>query len=487
MVPLYLTFVTLIIQQINGVPVTTDNPLNHNYDLTINELVVKYMHLALTFDPEEIPLDNYLKTNLDMLEKYHQEIQNIRTRIEQLNDKFKNIDVVRDFFERVNSKRYLLTKKPLPYKLLRERDEWEEAVSRSTQSEVLPNDALCAEYLRYEKNTPEQIQQKIAEIVRLFTQTLKQLNERKNDKPFTKEVIVRCRGELPEKYYSVHHIISKNTIIKFLNLYNDLLVRYENGSSDISRYTYRILDHNSRKVRMIDTRIEFGQGNNNPNFTKMENEEIYRTFSNRRSIWPDGLVFFGPKLRNDDPRDGFEVNCEVVVGREVFLRAQQLYNDITQFINTPPSLHTPDQAFVLHERLYGFRRLNEPTEYPYVRNNWNHDSTLSHPWSLRHVEEEEEPTIVQLPSSSNDDQRPCCSKDAYKYDNNHSRYMRSIEADLNHFNLTTIDHLCKSHVTTTEKPLSPYRNRPYVCRPENMYWMLFPPVFYYCRLAGYYK
>jgi hypothetical protein len=37
--------------------------------------------------------------------------------------------------------------------------------------------------------------------------------------------------------------------------------------------------------------------------------------------------------------------------------------------------------------------------------------------------------------------------------------------------------------TTTVKP--PFR-RPYVCRPENKYFMLLPPVHIYCRLKGYY-
>lgn len=72
---LYLTFIALTIQNLDCIPINLD--LSNNYYQTINELAEKYSYLILTFDTEEVSLENYFKTERNTVEEYHSEIQDI--------------------------------------------------------------------------------------------------------------------------------------------------------------------------------------------------------------------------------------------------------------------------------------------------------------------------------------------------------------------------------------------------------------------------
>jgi hypothetical protein len=468
----------------------------------INNLAFYYSELILTFDPEEVPLSEYIESNdnFAFVEEYALDIKGISTDIERLAEDTNNRNDVYDtFFEAViwytlrNPRVISSAYKFVPFKYFKA---CQRVRNYKNPPTVLEMEFACNESERFNTMIYEDIQCKIDEIIDLNRQPLTKMHRKTSArKVFSKNMVTEEEKDMfaPSKL-SVHHIIPKSKIIKFLKIYKHLLTTFEDGQDDHTKSIYKIFYHNKRKIQIIEARYDFED--TGAFFTNLEIDENFIDYGLSAELWPLGLLFYGPQDRSDDPENEFEINCDIIVGPQVYYRARSLYDAIDEFLNHP-SLQTSENGFTLYERLYGFRRRNEPYIYKPILNHWVIDLT-SATWSLQTISPFVTTTENAILSLEHDEYiraclregRPTCSKylDKNYYDANfHKRNKRTYEIEeYIAFNATALDIECNNWEENEQKrllKLNNYDSYDHWC--QSIYIMLNPILLGYCLAHGY--
>lgn len=311
-----------------------------------------YARLTFTFDPAEVPLEQYFETNKKEIEEY----TNIKNSIHEKlrfnsklpyseHDKFKIFETE---VKKIVAKEFKNnpTAKPQTFKLFKtwwalklmngpERD-----IGKSVPKDHVLRDVYCRELQNTNQMPEEQIKEALT-IVR-SSYPKKDLKNKRDGEYLPDmyvqygEKVIDGNGKRPT-IYATHHIIPAADLIIFFNIYykNKRLLGNELVNKGIYDW-YMVEEHNDRKGMIMNYKNLFSLVQDNPaGLPNLQKDDAYKKFISKIATTPLGLSFRGPigTERFQDPGSKIEDKCEIIVGKEYFEKVKKLYEEIQEFNN----------------------------------------------------------------------------------------------------------------------------------------------------------
>jgi hypothetical protein len=352
-----------------------------------------YARLTCTFDPAEVPLEQYFETNRKEIEEY----TNIKNSIHEKlrfnsklpyseHDTFKIFDTE---VKKIVAKEFKNnpTAKPQTFKLFK--TWWAIRLINGPERDLgknIPDDHVlrgvyCLEFQNNNQIPEKQIKEALT-IVRssYFKKDLK--NKRDGEYLPDKyvqygEAVERNGGKRPTTY-ATHHIIPAANLITFFNIYykNKRLLGNELVNKGIYDW-YMVDEHNDRKSMIMNYKNLFSLVQDNPaGLPNLQKDDAYKKFISKIAITPLGLSFRGPIgiKRFQDPGSKFEDKCEIIVGKEYFKKVKKLYEQIQEFNNENKVNLTPEEidekASKIYDRIFNIHLDGGKEFFHYNPNHW---------------------------------------------------------------------------------------------------------------------
>lgn len=501
--------VTTIITSIIAVPTHILTPSQLD---AITKLATYYAELTTTFDPQEVPLDHFYETNEDDIIAYNNIATEIRNML-YIDPEFKDlseIDKYEAFFDIVDYQTNLIIKsnrKPRTFKSFKLW--WELTKTKPTED---LKEIYCNEVERSHKISEKDITSALAQI-----EYLKFDKDRSLYLP-NKSLIKDNNINDINIPLSEHHIIPVSVLKKFFDIYYSIKKQLGIELTTKNKYNwYFIEEHNKRKDMIINYKKLFSINEKElPNFTRLENKKEYKKFINRVSTSPLGFTFRGPQLRSDDPSklnpnknkvdDNFEYGCASIIGQKYFDKMKKLYEEIRNFNKDQSTLNLQEkdrEGTRLYNKIFNIHLESDQLVYFYNPNFWvQDDENKPLNETTWHIGQNSQQWVYNAPIGEWRLKSMSQMEDVFDqfqllqqihinpFSIAESNKILRRKRDITDFNTSysiacsniTISSTTSVPSTTTKKP---YR-RPYVCRPENVWLMLLPPIHVYCRLGGYY-
>lgn len=353
-----------------------------------------YARLTYTFDPAEVPLEQYFETNRKEIEEY----TNIKNSIHEKlrfnsklpyseHDKFKIFETE---VKKIIAKEFKNNPaaKPQTFKLFK--TWWAIKLMNGPKGDLGKNipdnhvlrDIYCRE-LQNNKQIPEEQIKEALTIVR--TSYSKKDLKNKRDGEYLPDKYVQYGEKVVERNgckspttYATHHIIPAANLITFFNIYykNKRLLSNELVNKGIYDW-YMVDEHNDRKGMIMNYKNLFSIVQDNPaGLPNLQKDDAYKKFISKIAITPLGLSFRGPigTERFKDPKSNFEHKCEIIVGKEYFEKVKKLYEQIQEFNNENKNNLTPqeidEKASKIYNRIFTIYLDGGKEFFHYNPNHW---------------------------------------------------------------------------------------------------------------------
>lgn len=482
----------------------------------INYYANIYARLTYTFDPAEVPLEQYYNNNLKELQDYATIMKEIRREIDvapglsnfdeakRFKIFFKEVDqIVQNEFK--NNKHF---QKPWTFKFFKA---WYTLKRVSDSHFKIPENhpdknAFCKE-LKISKQISEIQLKEALNTVKISYPSIVDIRKGRDDylpNEFLKigEQKPANVNNWPEKF-STHHIIPASRLKDFFDIYftNRQLLSdelHEKGFFD----WYMIEEHNKRKLMIITYRDLFLQQTDpsTPGFTQLERDKEFKQFINRLHTTPIGLAFRGPSARSDDPNKKFEEKCEIIVGSAYFAKLKQLDEDIKNYIEKcEPKQRkgkkyiplTPLEKVNIGDHLYNhmmsiyieggqilfhynpnywiFNTLQNNWEIGVNPNNWRFNNGE---WLIKNFIQED--AFAGLLDGLNIDDRYSYTRNEFRKKRNNSPFLNYSISD---YEDIYNEKLCMEIPTTTT-----IKSNGFWC--SSFYLRINPMQYFYCKLTG---
>lgn len=472
-------------------------------DKFIDNLANYYSRLTLSFHPQEIPFDEYYKKHSSDVDEFAAIMKEIRSSL-MTSDVLKNLnDLERDsiFFEKVSQ--YHHTKmtsdtKPDTFEVIKA---WYHHNIRP-KSEDVKN--FCAAFERNKQISKNSIIEALSKF------SNKHVFNENREKYFGD---LDRKDYLPEKKndpdLSIHHIIPLSLLKKFFQRYYEIEEKKEETLMMNHEYNwYKIMSHNQR-ILLINTlkhhHLDYHEYLNelinrksnsadpstsekkllknakNPK-QQLQEDSDYSEFMDMMLSLPPGLSFRGPTDRSDDPGGKFEQKCVIILGQEYFDKVKVLHDQIKKFVedqsydeedairifNRILSIHLEQGAQIIFEY--------NPIHWTLKNGKWQIKSVDE--WNILQSQEWFEKYLAQnqnrarILTISSDGRATALDDFLFLY--HVDRKKRSVVLQ-NNDSLEMLKNKCN------EPPKLPERHFCY----SAPYYMLFPPIYVYCRLFYY--
>lgn len=499
--------------------------LNPEQEEVITNLATVYSRLTHTFDPDEVPISQYFTANQNHVIEYGKMLDEIRgmlltdsalsginehDRLEAFHKEVDDIVIKAHMNEKANPK-------PWTFKFFKAW--WAlQKLGKDVPLEHQARVSVCEELENSRQVSPERINKALDEVRTSYISVFKKKRDEYLPNEFV-EIGENVNGPKP-KLFTTHHIIPSVDLRNFFSKYFEN--RKELGMQLVRRGIYdwyMIEEHNKRKSIIFNYRNLFLQQTKpgTPGYTKLENNEEYKKFIDRICIVPLGLSFRGPRFRIDDPDKEFETTCEIIVGEEYKTKLMVLHKEILDFKEycqpsgrtkknyVPPTAIEKDiKGTKIYNRIFSIYLDGGKIFYHYNPNHWIHIENdiwkmginenkwffINGEWTIKSLAQQRDAVLQNLNIDNVDlvmlpyGLLPDVGSSVYdtlRYELKRRRrhHVSNITAD---FDDSSIEESCK---LTTSTPPPEKHERSFLCV-KHPWFGLLPPIFLYCRFAGYY-
>lgn len=480
-------------------------------DKFVDNLAKIYSNLMLSFDPEEIPFDDYYDTHSNEVDTFTKII--LSTRTELMSSKLlSNLnELERDtlFLQKATSynlKKMQADTKPNTFEVVKmwyehqKSSNLQEFCKAHDKSKQIDKHSIVESLSKFNNKHAFNVNRYKFFIELDNTQRKKYLKTKQNE---------------PE--LSIHHIIPLNTLKLFFKNYFQIQNKREQELMIDHTYNwYKILDHNQRKVLLNTVNHQYTDYHeylkelasdtfkeSKPNY-QLQEDTGYSDFMDMMLSLPPGLSFRGPKIRSDDPKIKFESNCALILGEDYFNKVNTLHKEIVNFNDKynpkNPLLHELD-AIRIYNRILTIH-LEEGAQIIFDYNPIHWIQEANGKWRLKTSQEWQQWLDIYLPNgewavknlAQEEHDRRTVLVDVLDASQNRTFLLEGVVMPkefvyYNPFNrrrrgvtTTDLEALKNKCNKVTEVPQAPIQRHFCYSKP---YLMLLPPVYVYCRLYYY--
>ena len=350
-----------------------------------------YARLTCTFDPAEVPLEQYFETNKKEIEEYTEIKNSIHEKLRSVlllhnydhiseHDKFKIFETeVKKIIDKEFKNKP--TVKPQTFKLFK--TWWALKLMNGPERDLgknIPNDHVLRDiYCREFQNNKQIPEEQIKEALTIVRSSYPTVLKKKRDKylpeqyyKYGETVIGGNDGRSPTKFVT-HHIIPAADLVHFFDIYyeNKRLLGNELVNKGIYDW-YMVGEHNDRKGMIMNYKNIYSLAKESlPNLQK---DDTYKQLIRKIAMTPLGLAFRGPAERFEDPKAKIEDKCAIIVGKDYFEKVKKLYEQIQEFNNENKDNLTPEEidekASKIYNRIFNIHLDGGKEFFHYNPNHW---------------------------------------------------------------------------------------------------------------------